>query len=283
MDVFGEIYYGILDAYNTIYPWIPLQIRASLQSLLTQSWLLVRVLLTNPSELQYMIPTIASTLALAISVYWTITTVYHSVRRGLRVIYLLVKYGTMIAFALGILGWMNPVDPNKDLTVPGAIESGWHVFMSLFDELPRARPAPPKRKGPGMPWEKFSPREDRSPNSRHKPRKPKSHSRSSTTKSASSQQGSSGSATNPFADFGIADALGWLLTLRQSGSGGENGEREESEFAHKLREVWQRNRDAWEKVKLDAFAPRPSNEEDIMGTDDAELENEDGRSQTELR
>lgn len=283
MDVIGEVYYGVLDAYNTIYPWIPLQLRASVQSVLAQSWVLIHVLLTNPSELQYMIPTIASTLALAISVYWTVTTVYHSVRRGMRVAYFLVKYGSVVALSLGILGWMNPADPNRDLTVTGAVESGWHVLMGFFDELPKARPAAQKQ-GPGKPWEKFPSREGGSP--KRNPRKAKSHPRSRATKSAS-PQGGGGSATNPFAEFGIADTLSWLLTLRPSGSGGENGEGGESEFARKLRDVWQRNRDAWEKVKFDAFITEPTepsnNEEGAAVTDDTELENEDHRGRTELR
>jgi len=276
MDLVAELYYGVVDTYNIVYPWIPLQLRASVQTLLTQGWLIIHVLLTNPSEIQHMIPTVVSTLALAVTVYWTVTTVYHSVRRVFRVTFVLLKYGSIVVLLLALLGWMSPADPNRDLTIPVAIESGWHTLMGFVDELPKRHTAGQPRNEPGKPWERFTPRDGHSSNPRHKPRKPKSHSRSNAAKSTSSQPQGGASATNPLAEFGIVDALGWLSTLRQSVSNGESGEWEETEFAQKMRHVW-------EKVKVDAFTPQHSNEEGMTDTDDAGLGNEDDGGQTELR
>lgn len=279
MDALGELYYGAVAAYNTIYPWIPLPFRASAQTLLARVWLLIH---TSPSDMQHMIPTLVSTIALVVSIYWTITTAYFAVRKTVRVVYFLLKYGSIILVSLGVLGWMSPADPNGAVTISGAIGSGWHACVGFFDELQQAYTAESTRGAPGKPWERFTSRNDHSSNPRPKARKPKSRSRPSATKFASSQPQRGAPATNPFADFGIADALGWLSKLRQGGNG-ENKEWEEGEFARKMRDVWQKNRGAWESLKFDAFKPQFSGEEGTTSTDDAWIGNEDDRGQTELR
>lgn len=265
MEAILNAYYGVLDAYHVIAPWLPLQLNASMQSLYSQSLTILHTLLTNPSALSTMIPQIISTLVLFISVWWTISSVYHTARRGFRILSFLLRYGTVVAAILGGLGYISTDAPRGDVTLPGSILEGIHTVMNYFDvdlpvgleafmphiDLQPQAPAPPH--GPRKPWAKFANLANDNPasNTRSKSSKKKSRRRKGEDEDEDA---------NPFGDISMTDALHWFNNLRQgsplasSNSEEDGSHHSESTFERKLRQMWE-NKDAWHSADdfLNAF------------------------------
>ncbi|KAF8317911.1 hypothetical protein DL93DRAFT_2076431 [Clavulina sp. PMI_390] len=191
-----------------------------------------------------MIPSIIQTLMLLFSIYWTVSTAYHTVRRTIRVGYFFLKWGSIVALLLGGVGWLNPHDASEELTIPGAIASGWNVVATYLD-LESLLPAPPSSPSsstsftPGKPWEKFLNLDA---------------SKFQSGRSRKSRGSRSGSAS-PFGGVNAAaDVLSWIGNLRDgSWVGDDTVERE-------LRQIWDQNKDVWRSADdfLNALrVPRP--------------------------
>lgn len=236
MDNLRELYYGIQDAYDVIYPWIPSSFKYSLQSFVDNSWVIVHTLFTNPSDLKFLIPTIISTLTFIVSVYWTLSSLYFAARRGLRVTMFLAKYGSMVAFLLAGLGWTNLNHAEDEVTLPNAVATGFQTVMRYANGFaqPPTSPSGPdssSRTGPGKPWEKFSSFSSPASNTRSKGR-------------TSSRKGKASSGS-PFGDIDATKVLSWISNLRDGG-----GDREESVIERTLRELWEKNPDAWNDLNF---------------------------------
>lgn len=142
MEAIQDFYDGARDAYDKVYPWIPASFKNSVSTFLAQLLLILQTAFNNPSELPTLAPSIISTLFMAMSIYWTVTSAYHTARRGFRILWFLTKYGSIVALGLGALGWIKPdsefnghgPEDGADLTVGRAILSGWHTLMEYFND-----------------------------------------------------------------------------------------------------------------------------------------------------
>lgn len=232
MDNLRELYYGIQDAYDLIYPWIPSSFKYSLQSFMDNSWVIVHTLFTNPSDLKYLIPSIISTLTFIVSVYWTVSSLYFALRRGLRITIFLLKYGSIVALLLAGLGWTEINRGDDEVTFPNAVASGFQTVMRYannFAQTPTPPPGPgfSSQTGPGKPWERFASSDSPSSNSRSKSR-------------AAGRKGKTSSSDGPFGDIDPTKILSWISSLREGGE-----DHEGTAIERTLRELWEKNPDAW--------------------------------------
>lgn len=243
MDGILDIYHGALDAYRLVAPWIPLQFNASVQSLVAQSWTILHTLLTNPTDLRTMIPTIISTVLLFWSVYWTLSTMYYTVQRGFRWLLFLLKYGSIFAVFLGAVGWVNLGTPKEDVTVAEAVITGLHTVADFVGFDTFVAPPPSSPSGPGKPWEKFI-----------KSDGPSSNTRSKKATSSSRRKSHAGRASA--GDLNMADALSWFNKLREDfWSGGDEETMGGSAFEREILKIWENNKDGWRSADdfLNAF------------------------------
>lgn len=252
MDTLLNIYYGAHDAYNLISPWIPLHYKASVQSFVARGWIIIHTILTDPTKLKSMIPEIVSFVVLIFSTYWTVSYIITTVRRAIRIAWFFLRLGFFVTLFLATLGCVYPDESGADLTVPGAISSGFHVIVDYFD-LEALSPM-----SPGKPWEKFGARGGSS----------------SRTRSKSRNASRMSSSRSPFGGVSVADAVHWLSVLQGrvgAGNEGEEAEGQESTLERKLRQIWEQNKDAWQSADdfLNAFKVNTA------GHDDAQSNQED--------
>jgi len=208
MDALYGVYDRAQQFYNTIQPFIPQSIAYTFQHFYAQSSRLLYTLITSPYDIQNEIPAILSTLALAVSLYWTITSTFRAMRTTFNVVVFVLKYGTIAATILGLVGLIYP---NQDRGMGGgalanssalgsigrAIILGWHALTQSTNENQHASPyrrskggtrsQRRKRKGRYNPRAKFDSYTPPSTNTRSKakkqsnsgPKGPESNSRSS--------------------------------------------------------------------------------------------------------
>ncbi len=137
MDTLYAAYDRAQQFYDTIQLFIPQSIIYTLQHFYAQSSRLLYTLLTSPQDLRNETPAILSTLALALSIYWTITSTIRAMRMTFSIGIFVLKYGTMVATILYLVGILYP-DQNQGMgvlantfalgSVGRAILSGWHAL-----------------------------------------------------------------------------------------------------------------------------------------------------------
>lgn len=140
MEAIRDFYDGVIDAYDKVYPWIPASWKNSVSTFASQLSLIAHTAFTNPSDLPTLMPSIISTLFLAMSLYWTLSSAYYTARRGFRIMWFLTKYGSMVALMLGTLGWMHPDEQfggraggeDMSVTFGRAVLAGWHTVAEYF-------------------------------------------------------------------------------------------------------------------------------------------------------
>ncbi|KAF8331873.1 uncharacterized protein EI90DRAFT_3016019 [Cantharellus anzutake] len=157
--------------YATVLPFIPESFIYSLKHLYAQCSHLFYVLITSPSNLQNEVPAILSTLALAISLYWTITSTIRATQTAFRVTFFFLKYGTIVATLLAVLGTIYPQGQGVEVLVnnsilnnlPRAIVSGWYALTrtgevqkaNAYRQSKSSRSQRTSRADRRKPWERF--------------------------------------------------------------------------------------------------------------------------------
>ena len=156
MDALNGVYDRAQQFYNTIQPLIPQSIAYTFEHFYAQSSRLLYTLITSPYDIQNEIPAILSTFALALSLYWTITSTLRAMRTTFNVLIFVLKYGTIAATILGLVGMIYP---NQDRgmgrgggeggalansfalgNVGRAIISGWNALTRSNENQQHASP-----------------------------------------------------------------------------------------------------------------------------------------------
>lgn len=145
------------DLYDQISPFIPDSFIRTVHSLAYQVQLLIHTLLTNPSDLPAILPSLLSTIALLVSAYFTILSIVRATRVAIRTTIFVVKYGLLAAvLGTGVAYYRGE---------GAAVQQGLTNILEFFQTPPSTAstsygyappPAPEAQSTAGKIWEKFA-------------------------------------------------------------------------------------------------------------------------------